>query len=110
MAVPKFFVSPEQIQGDEIRITEDAHHIKHVLRMQIGEQLTVCDGQGVDHISRIESMDDQIVVCHIESSIPSQAEPEIHITLFRACLRVTNWNGSCKKERNSVFPHLYRSR
>ena len=83
MAVPKFFVSPEQIQGDEIRITEDAHHIKHVLRMQIGEQLTVCDGQGVDHISRIESMDDQIVVCHIESSIPSQAEPEIHITLFQ---------------------------
>lgn len=81
--MPKFFVSPEQIQGEQIVLTEDAHHITHVLRMKPGTRLTVCDGQGTDHQVRIVSVDEQAVVCQIESSAPSLAEPDIKITLFQ---------------------------
>ncbi|MCR5006434.1 MAG: 16S rRNA (uracil(1498)-N(3))-methyltransferase [Clostridiales bacterium] len=81
--MPKFFVSPDQIQGDQIRITEDAHHISHVLRMKIGDHMIVCDGQGTDHQCIIASIDDQAVTCHIESSLQSPSEPLVHITLFQ---------------------------
>ena len=83
MAVPKFFVSPDRIREDQILITEDAHHIAHVLRMKPGDPLIVCDGQGTDFRTAIESINDQAVVCHIETKAPSQAEPNIHITLFQ---------------------------
>ena len=83
MAVPKFFVSPDQIREDQILITEDAHHIAHVLRMKPGDSLVVCDGQGTDFQTTIESISDQAVVCNIETKALSQAEPDIHITLFQ---------------------------
>ena len=37
-----FFVEPSQIQGNEVRITgSDVNHIKNVLRMRVGEELSV---------------------------------------------------------------------
>ena len=81
--MPKFFVSPDQIREDQILITEDAHHIAHVLRMKPGDPLIVCDGQGTDYETEIETISDQTVVCHIGSRAISQAEPGIHITLFQ---------------------------
>lgn len=42
----RFFVSPQQIQDKYITIEgSDFNHIKHVLRMTIGESLCICSGQ-----------------------------------------------------------------
>ena len=42
----QFFVEPYQINGKEIVITgTDVNHIKNVLRMKIGEELSVSNGQ-----------------------------------------------------------------
>ena len=42
-----FFVDPGQIQGTQILITgKDVNHIKNVLRMRVGEEVSV--GNGVD--------------------------------------------------------------
>ena len=41
-----FFVSPEQIGEKEIIINgDDVNHIKNVLRMNIGEQISISSGQ-----------------------------------------------------------------
>ena len=41
----QFFVEPSQIQGNQIVITgSDVNHIKNVLRMQVGEELSVSNG------------------------------------------------------------------
>ncbi len=41
----QFFVQPEQIQGKTIRITgNDVNHIKNVLRMKPGEEISVSNG------------------------------------------------------------------
>ena len=41
----QFFVQPEQIQGKTIRITgSDVNHIKNVLRMKPGEEISVSNG------------------------------------------------------------------
>ena len=42
----RFFVNPEEMAGETIVLTgENAEHAK-VLRLKIGEEVTVCDGQG----------------------------------------------------------------
>ena len=47
--MPKFFTSGKNIKGDILIIeSEDAKHIKKVLRLNEGDEITVCDGQGTD--------------------------------------------------------------
>ena len=42
----RFFVEPSQIGEQEIVITgSDVNHIKNVLRMRIGEEIAISDGQ-----------------------------------------------------------------
>ena len=42
----RFFVEPDQLQAEKITLTgENAKHAK-VLRLKIGEEVLVCDGQG----------------------------------------------------------------
>ena len=41
-----FFVSPEQVKEEKIYVEGgDVNHMKNVLRMKTGEELTVNDGQ-----------------------------------------------------------------
>ena len=43
-----FFVSPEQVKEEKIYVEGgDVNHMKNVLRMKTGEELTVNDGEAV---------------------------------------------------------------
>jgi 16S rRNA (uracil1498-N3)-methyltransferase len=51
---PRFFISPDQISGARISIAgEDVRHIATVLRMQAGDELLLCDGDGAEYTVRI---------------------------------------------------------
>ena len=42
-----FFVSPEQVREEKIYVEgSDVNHMKNVLRMKTGEELTIGDGDG----------------------------------------------------------------
>ena len=42
----QFFVPPENIQGNRVVISgEDVNHIKNVLRMRVGEEISVSNGE-----------------------------------------------------------------
>ena len=52
--MPKFFVEPSKISNGIITIdTEDVTHITRVLRMKIGDKITVCDSMGYDYTAEI---------------------------------------------------------
>ena len=52
-----FFVGPEQVLGDGIRIVgPDVNHMKNVLRMKPGEQVLISDGTGKDYTCSIISI------------------------------------------------------
>ena len=61
----QFFVEPGQIQDKKIIITgKDVNHIKNVLRMKIGEELSVSNGcDGKEYRGIIEEFTDDAVVC-----------------------------------------------
>ncbi|NMA38425.1 MAG: 16S rRNA methyltransferase, partial [Papillibacter sp.] len=53
--MPRFFLSHEHVNENVIYITgKNLEHLK-VLRLRIGETLTVCDGQGRDYLCRLKS-------------------------------------------------------
>lgn len=83
--MPRFFTSPENISGDLLKITgEDVSHISKVLRMSVGDEITVCDGKGTDYRAVISQISKEEVAAKIENSSPCEAESTVKITLFQA--------------------------
>lgn len=65
-------------------IGDDAKHIAKVLRMKIGEELTVCDTKGYDYHCMIESLSDKEVTLKVLSAEESQSEPTVKVHLYQA--------------------------
>lgn len=82
--MPKFFTARENITDNEIIIdSEDAKHIKKVLRLNVGDEITVCDGAGVDYLAQIKAIENDKIVCDINERHKCDTEPEIFITLYQ---------------------------
>lgn len=82
--MPKFFTARENITDTEIRIdTEDAKHIKKVLRLSEGDVITVCDGRGIDYEAKIARFEDGAVFCDVLGSRVCDAEPKTAVTLYQ---------------------------
>lgn len=80
--MPRFFCN--NITDDIITITgDDAKHIAKVLRMRLGEAITVCDLTGTDYECVVESISD-VITAKIISSSPNITEPNVEITLYQA--------------------------
>lgn len=80
-----FFVEPSQIVGNEIRITgEDVGHIRRVLRMKEGEELSVGNGMDdTEYRCQIDHFTDDEVVCKIRFIKEDGVELPARIYLFQ---------------------------
>lgn len=77
-----FFVAP--FDGDVAVLTgQDAHHISRVLRMRVGEELTLCDGAGTDYVCRITMVDNAEVQAQVLYRRPTESEPTTTVTLYQ---------------------------
>ena len=80
--MPRFF--HEVPSGDSLIINgPDAQHIRRALRMQPGEHLTVCDGQGTDYACQIAAFEGEGVRLSVLSQAPSCTEPSLAVTLYQ---------------------------
>ncbi|MBR4015633.1 MAG: 16S rRNA (uracil(1498)-N(3))-methyltransferase [Anaerotignum sp.] len=81
--MPKFFINREDISRGQVLISgEDEKHIKTVLRAREGEEITLCDGMGMDYQCRILSLE-RGVLAEIISEMPCETEPKTKITLYQ---------------------------
>lgn len=81
--MPKFFFNKNDISQGQVQLFgEDEKHIKTVLRARVGEELTLCDGEGVDYQCRIASME-RGVLLDILSKEACETEPKTKITLYQ---------------------------
>ena len=79
-----FFVTPDQVQEDKIYIDgSDVNHIKNVLRMRIGEEVTVNDGNNQSYLCEIRAFEDEQVVLDIIESKTTDSELPSKIYLFQ---------------------------
>ena len=82
--MPKFFTARENITDTKIIIdNEDANHIRKVLRLDVGDEITVCDGRGIDYTAIISEIGKYVIECDIKNSAKCDTEPEIEITLYQ---------------------------
>ena len=80
--MPRFFV--DNIDGSSAYISgDDAKHISKVLRMSIGDEVTLCDGNGQDYIARINNIADSIGFTILSRS-DNIAEPTLKLNLYQA--------------------------
>ena len=81
--MPRFFVQSENFDSDKVKITgEDAFHIARALRMAVGDEITVADMHGNEHICRLERIRDDEVNCLILESRAGKTESPVEITLY----------------------------
>ena len=79
--MPRFFVSPEAIDENTIKITgDDARHIARSLRMAVGDGITVSDGCGAVFSCRLSLIRDELCECEIISK--EAEEDSTRVTLF----------------------------
>lgn len=82
--MPRFFVTRSQVQNDEIVIQgNDVNHIKNVLRMSPGDELSLSDGEGMDYFCKIKSIEREEVRLSIENSWISYVELPVKLYLFQ---------------------------
>ena len=82
--MPRFFVDRSQVQGEEIVIQgNDVNHIKNVLRMRPGDELSLSDGEGMDYFCKISSIERDEVRVNIENSWNSYVELPVKLYLFQ---------------------------
>ena len=81
--MPKFFFNKNDISRGQVQLFgEDEKHIKTVLRAREGEEITLCDGEGMDYQCRIASLE-RGVLLDILSKDVCETEPKTKITLYQ---------------------------
>ena len=82
--MPKFFIDKNDIKNKKITITgPDALHIAKVLRTEVGEVLTLCDGDGTDFKAKVTECSKEGVSFDILESFPCLSESKISVTIFQ---------------------------
>lgn len=80
----RFYIGQDQIEEDQIHILDsDVNHIKNVLRLEPGDWLVACDGEGTDYVCRIQSLSQEEITLSIEKKQESGTELDTRITLFQ---------------------------
>ncbi|MBR5236223.1 MAG: 16S rRNA (uracil(1498)-N(3))-methyltransferase [Clostridia bacterium] len=80
----KFFVSKNQITNKHAVIKgADVNHLIKVLRANIGDSITICDGEGTDYEATIASFNRDEVHVDLLRSAACLNEPKTKVTLYQ---------------------------
>ena len=80
----RFFLPQEDMASDEILLSgENAAHAK-VLRIKMGEQLLICDGDGMECICDVEGINDGIYLLRVLERRCSVSEAAVRVSIYMA--------------------------
>lgn len=79
-----FYISKEDINENIAEITgEEAVHISRVLRMKKGDEVTLCDGEGMFYEAVLKDFSDKRVTAEVVSLRKAETEPSVKVTIFQ---------------------------
>lgn len=86
-----WFASAEQLRAGRVSLSgADAHHLARVQRAQVGDEITVSDGEGQACRVRLTAVTGREVIGEVLEILPPPPAPPVQITLYQAV---------CKGER-----------
>ncbi len=81
----RFFIKNDNIEDNTVRIAgNDAYHIARALRMAVGDEVTVCDENGGEYLTRLTYIRDNECLADIIGKHLGTAESPMSITLYMA--------------------------
>ncbi|MBQ7922422.1 MAG: 16S rRNA (uracil(1498)-N(3))-methyltransferase [Clostridia bacterium] len=90
--MPRFFVRADAVSVGEAGqkqisiIGEDAHHLTHVLRVRLGEEIIVCDMAGREFVSSVTSVGDTVLLS-VVSERQTDTEPPYEAIVYQALVK-----------------------
>ena len=82
---PRIYVSPERIDGSQAELDrEAAKHLGSVLRLSVGDAVTLFDGLGMEYYGRIATISRYAVEVAIAHREKRTAESPVHLFLIQA--------------------------
>ncbi|MCX6755051.1 MAG: RsmE family RNA methyltransferase [Candidatus Nomurabacteria bacterium] len=86
------FIDNFDLTGLEVEITgEIAHQMVKVLKLEIGEQVELCDGKGISAMAEIESLNKNMVKLKLGKISRLNLDKEKVVSLFCAVLKKENF-------------------
>ena len=82
--MPRFFLSPQDIDPRFITLTGEAAQHAKVLRLKPGEEVTVCDGNGTDYACTVSDVSGGQFSLVVHTAQPSQSEPKVKASIYMA--------------------------
>lgn len=80
----RFFVAPEELEYDSVKlIGENAQHAK-VLRLKAGEEVLVCDGQGRECLCAVTDFAPGEVYLEVRQRRESETEARVRVSVYMA--------------------------
>lgn len=80
----RFFVEPEEMALENPALTgENAKHAK-VLRMKVGEQLLLCDGEGMECLCAVEEVFDGELTLRVLERRRAETEARVRVSVYMA--------------------------
>lgn len=80
--MPRFFVSPEALQGPTVLLEgEQAAHAK-VLRLSPGDEVSLCDGNGTDAQCRVLELTGSQLRLEVCATARSVSEPQLRCSIY----------------------------
>lgn len=86
----RFFIAPELLKemGVYLSLPKDlAHQVRDVLRMNLGEKLTLLDNQGNEILATVESSSRAGVIVQLLERHPGKSASPIHIILCQSLIK-----------------------
>ena len=82
--MPRFFVEPGVLNDKFITLTgANAEHAR-VLRLAVGEKVTLCTGDGIDYLCTVSDLTRDRCSLVLQQSTPSASEAALHASLYVA--------------------------
>lgn len=102
----RFYAPPECIR-DEVAVLPDnqAHHLRHVLRLRTGDAVEIFDGEGRIYAGDVELRGSEVVVRGLRS-IPS-SEPRGRLILAAALIRPSRFEWALEKATELGVAEIY---
>lgn len=88
MSPPRFLAPTLEPGASSVTLPRDeAHHLRHVLRLGAGADVRVFDGAGREWAGRVAAAGKPGVVIEIAGALAPLAEPPVHVTLCAGLLK-----------------------
>ena len=82
--MPRFYISHPPVSGDFLKLPEAAaHHAARVLRLSVGDAVTLFDGSGCEWVANIHHIDKRDVEVMVEQCLNISRESSLSVTLVQ---------------------------